>query len=283
MCLASAVSNALQVGLGRAGPEGALQLISAPLRAAAPLAVLRWQMQLLEATPIPGPSPTSSQNAQIMLSRAALLARLLPAVDSTAALALRRRMATDLDVAGPASMTYEQTVVPEGKRLVPTWTVWDNTRKTYLTVSLIAPIWKELGAAAMVVDRRGLMMLKVAQNKMGGEPAQGEQAKVLMGLQPGELGALLASDVAKGDVEFRRAPSGLADRILDNERGTERRLRVSRSAEGVVFSVTEKQGETQLASLAVGMSRGDFEVFKTLAQYAIPRLLGYNHLFPHTG
>jgi len=154
--------------------------------------------------------------------------------------------------------------------------------KAAMQVSLIPPTFSGSNKGNSYVSREGTMLLEFANANQNAAP-QGPGAnrtyswdqKVTFALSALELGSVLSDD-GKG-VEFYHDPG----KGTPNEGSIRKTLKLQHNQDGSFFlSVSYNNNSTSTRqNVSVPISRAEMTVLRSLMNYAIPRLMGFDATF----
>jgi len=143
-----------------------------------------------------------------------------------------------------------------------------------LQVSPIRPSWRQLEEGSMAIDKPGVIFLEFA-------PAAGERnydwsRKMTFAMNATEVGTILETPSQK--LEFFHDPGkggsgeGSVSKVL--------RVEPTPDGNGYFFSITmSDKAAASKSSLSIPVSLGEFGVLKSLFNYSLPHLLGFDEVF----
>mmetsp|Transcript_16164 Transcript_16164/g.35006 ORF Transcript_16164/g.35006 Transcript_16164/m.35006 type:complete len:247 (-) Transcript_16164:850-1590(-) len=158
--------------------------------------------------------------------------------------------------------------------------------KGCMRVKLIPPTWQQSAksAAALSVAKEGALLLEFASVKQGADqPAaygarqyNWDNGKVVIALKVTEIGSILAGD-QKVEIYHDPKKGGSGAGTIS------KRLSLLTNADGSkLITVTQSDKSGAKTSISVPVSTAEFEVLRTLGQFAIPKLLGFSDQIDHS-
>ncbi|KXZ44322.1 hypothetical protein GPECTOR_69g415 [Gonium pectorale] len=150
-----------------------------------------------------------------------------------------------------------------------------------MCVQLLQPTWAARPDGSKQLERDGTMLLEFANanpSPAGAPQTAGATnrtynwgSKMVFALSANELGNILSGEVDKAErgITLWHDPAKLG------KQEPKKKLSINRLPDGAL----QFQVGNGTESVSVPVSKAEFEVFKSIANYAIPRLLGFNELF----
>jgi len=146
--------------------------------------------------------------------------------------------------------------------------------KAALSMRPIRPTWKRLPDGGASIDRTGTMLLEFAP--VGSVERQYDWSKKqTFAMSASEIGTVVAAPNTKNeffhDPGKGRTVEGMVHKVL--------RVEPTPDGKGYFFSVNVTDKANGNSNISIPLSIGEFFVFKTLCEYALPRLMGFDELF----
>lgn len=173
---------------------------------------------------------------------------------------------------------------PAAGRKFADFTVYKG--KGAMCLKVIKPTWEVSSNGMQSISRAGVILLEFAAGGggQGGQAGYGSRsydwsAKQSLALNAAELGNILASQ-PNADVQIYHDPNkGTAQ-----EGQTSKQLKIQPSPDGkggYMFNFQVKDGNIPSGQffIVVPVTAGEMVVIKSIANYALPRLLGFDELF----
>lgn len=152
--------------------------------------------------------------------------------------------------------------------------------KAAMSLKVIPPTFTTTGAKARTVSRTGAILLEFAP--VGDSPREYDWSKkATFSLSPTECGEILAMEIAKG-VDFFHDPNmGEADAGK-----VTKKLRLSPTSDMkgmfIGVQVTDKSNPNAV-TYSIPISMGELAVMKSLMQFSIPRMMGFDTIWNDAG
>ncbi|KAG2500995.1 hypothetical protein HYH03_000817 [Edaphochlamys debaryana] len=162
-------------------------------------------------------------------------------------------------------------------RFVPNWSIYKT--KSAMAVRLIPPTFvASPNGSYQFVDRDGTMLLEFANANSSGPVSPGANRtynwgnKVTFALSATELGNILASDLGAS----KEGLTLFHDPVKLGKTGEPlKKLNIKAFPDGNINMAVTAGPD----NVSVIVSKAEFEIFKSVAHFAIPRLFGFDKLF----